>query len=65
VSLNTNFVTCDHFTAVKIADWLFVSVCLWETTYRDILYYEILSELEALIVAIIVIVVSLVTVILT
>jgi hypothetical protein len=43
VSLNTNFVTWDHFTAVKVADWLFVSVCLWETTDRDLLYYEILS----------------------
>jgi hypothetical protein len=46
VSLNTNFVTWDHFTAVKVADWLFVSVCLWETTDRDLLYYEILSYLK-------------------
>jgi exonuclease III len=53
VSLTVNLVTNDRFTAVKIADWLFVSVYLpcQGTTDRDLLCCEILSEIEALIVA--------------
>ena len=51
VSLTTNLITTDRFTAVKISDWLFVSVYLpcAGTTDRDLLYSEILSQLQALI----------------
>jgi len=53
ISLTTNIVSCDRFTVVKIADWLFVSVYLpcVGSIDRDLLYCEILSEIEALIVA--------------
>ena len=51
MSLTTNLITTDRFTAVKISDWLFVSVYLpcAGTTDRDLLYCEILSQLQALI----------------
>jgi hypothetical protein len=53
VSTTVNLISCDRYTAVKIANWLLITVympCV-RTAQNDLLYSDILSELEALIAA--------------
>ena len=48
---STNIVSSERFTAIKIIDWLFITVYMpcTSTLQRDVLYAELLSEIQALI----------------